>query len=219
LPAKVPLPPPRAPRTANSAGEIPPAAKAHEAAVHRHTRPGKAAAAAHPQTPPREAALPAKVPLPPPRAPRTANSAEIPLPPPRPMRSGAASPPARNAPDGQSASTVPPSPEIEHRSVSPYGELVPVTPVEWRLPVISDDQKPCSLILMWFQTGTGRTGRIICFDVEVIAATAPVPRIYANYQWLEIRCGSSARDRRAVQMQALRIESRNHEENSRSLDY
>ena len=80
--------------------------------------------------PPREAALPAKVPLPPPRAPRIANSAEIPLPPPRPMRSGAASPPARNAPDGQSASTVPPSPEIEHRSVSPYGELVPVTPVE-----------------------------------------------------------------------------------------
>ena len=108
----------------------PPAAKAHEAVVHRHTRPGKTAAAAHPQTPPREAALPAKVPLPPPRAPRTANSAEIPLPPPRPMRSGAASPPARNAPDGQSASTVPPSPEIEHRSVSPYGELVPVTPVE-----------------------------------------------------------------------------------------
>ena len=74
----------------------PPAAKAHEAAVHRHTRPGKAAAAAHPQTPPREAALPAKVPLPLSRAPRTANSAEIPLPPPRPMRSGAASPPARN---------------------------------------------------------------------------------------------------------------------------
>ena len=106
----------------------PPAAKAHEAVIHRHTRPGKTAAAAHPQTPPRKAAL-AKVPLPQPTP--TANSAEgIPLPPPRPMRSGAASPPARNAPDGQSASKVPPSPEIEHRSVSPYGELVPVTPVE-----------------------------------------------------------------------------------------
>jgi hypothetical protein len=110
----------------------PPAAKVHEAAtVHRRTPPGKAAAV-HRLTPPRKSALPAKVPLPPPRVTRTANSAaEIPLPPPRPMRSDAASPPARSEAEAISGgANAPAAPEITHRSASPYGELVPVTPGE-----------------------------------------------------------------------------------------
>ena len=134
----------------------PPAAKAYEAAavhrstspgkaaaVHRSTSPGKAAAvhrstspakaaAVHRLTPPRKAALRAKVPFPPPRVTRTANStAEIPLPPPRPMRSDAASPPARGEAEAvSSGANAPAAPVITHRSASPYGELVPVTPGE-----------------------------------------------------------------------------------------
>ena len=110
----------------------PPAAKAYEAAaVHRSTSPGKAAAV-HRLTPPRKAALRAKVPFPPPRVTRTANStAEIPLPPPRPMRSDAASPPARGEAEAVSSGAhAPAAPVITHRSASPYGELVPVTPGE-----------------------------------------------------------------------------------------
>jgi len=105
----------------------PQAAKAHEAAIHG-ARPSRKAATTRPQTPPREAASPAKLPLPPPRV--AALQAKVPLPPPRPMRNIAASPPARNGPGAQSAATVAPAPEMVHRSASPYGELVPVTPAK-----------------------------------------------------------------------------------------
>ena len=54
-------------------------------------------------------------------------AAAIPVPPVRPARIGTTSPPPRNNSIGP---IVPPAPETAPRSISPYGALVRVTPIE-----------------------------------------------------------------------------------------
>jgi hypothetical protein len=57
-------------------------------------------------------------------------AAAIPVPPVRPARIGTASPPARNENDNSIGPIVPPPPETAPQSISPYGALVRVTPIE-----------------------------------------------------------------------------------------
>lgn len=59
-----------------------------------------------------------------------APAAAIPVPPVRLARIGTASPPARNENDNSIGPIVPPAPETARRSMSPYGALVRVTPIE-----------------------------------------------------------------------------------------
>src|SRR5262249_14862974 len=63
------------------------------------------------------------------RARPATSAAAIPLPPVRLMRPGMASTPAQNETVDGSVPVVPPTPETVRQSASPYGALVPVTPV------------------------------------------------------------------------------------------
>jgi HxlR-like helix-turn-helix len=58
------------------------------------------------------------------------SAAAIPVPPVRPARIGTASPPARNENEHSIGPIVPPAPETAPQSISPYGALVRVTPIE-----------------------------------------------------------------------------------------
>ena len=59
-----------------------------------------------------------------------APAAAIPVPPVRLMHIGTTSPPTRNENDNSIGPIVPPAPETARPSISPYGALVWVTPIE-----------------------------------------------------------------------------------------